>query len=151
MPYLVDANILLRASQPHHPLYNDAVNAVEALLDAEADVYLIPQILYEFWAVATRPATARGGLGFTPVEAQTAVGEFLSDLTLLRDRPELYDEWQSLVSTHGVSGMDSHDARIVAAMHLQGIDRILTFNVDDFRRYTTITAVAPQEILTPSP
>jgi predicted nucleic acid-binding protein len=132
-------------------MYNDAVSAVETLLYAEAEVYLVPQVLYEFWAVATRPATARDGLGFTPGEAQAAVNEFLSDLTLRRDRPEVYDEWQTLVSTHGVTGMDSHDARIVAAMHLHGIDRILTFNVDDFRRYTTITAILPQEILSTAP
>jgi predicted nucleic acid-binding protein len=37
--------------------------------------------------------------------------------------------------THEASGKASHDARLVAAMKVHGITHVLTFNVDDFKRY----------------
>jgi hypothetical protein len=39
-----------------------------------------------------------------------------------------------------------HDARLVAAMEVQGISHILTFNVTDFVRYPDITVVHPQDL-----
>jgi hypothetical protein len=45
--------------------------------------------------------------------------------------------------THGVIGSQVYDARLVAAMTVHGVGRILTFNVADFSRY-------PIEILDPA-
>ena len=45
--------------------------------------------------------------------------------------------------THGVSGKKTHDARLVAAMTVHRIDHILTFNTDDFARYTGIQVLHP--------
>jgi predicted nucleic acid-binding protein len=39
------------------------------------------------------------------------------------------------------------DARLVAVMKVYRIDSILTFNLDDFRRYTGIRAVFPEEVV----
>ncbi len=47
----------------------------------------------------------------------------------------------------GVSGAKVHDARLVALMLVNGVERILTFNAADFRRYEVlgIRAVVPEE------
>ena len=44
-------------------------------------------------------------------------------------------------------GVQVHDARLVAAMKIHGINHILTLNVGDFKRYQTegIKAVTPQD------
>jgi predicted nucleic acid-binding protein len=47
------------------------------------------------------------------------------------------------VKAYRVSGKNTHDARLVAAMHVHGIESILTFNGNDFGRYTGITAIDP--------
>jgi predicted nucleic acid-binding protein len=39
------------------------------------------------------------------------------------------------VTAHGLIGNQVYDARLVAAMRVQGIRRILTFNAEDFARY----------------
>jgi predicted nucleic acid-binding protein len=39
-----------------------------------------------------------------------------------------------------------HDARIVAAMHVRGLHRILTFNTDDFIRSKDLEVVHPQTV-----
>ena len=56
-------------------------------------------------------------------------------LTLLPDSPATYPEWKRLVIKHSVQGSKVHDTRLVAAMNVHGVGRILTFNADDFRRY----------------
>jgi len=52
------------------------------------------------------------------------------------DTSNIYHEWRRLVTTYNVSGMSSHDARLVAAMRVHNIEEILTFNFKDFIRYT---------------
>ena len=48
--------------------------------------------------------------------------------------------------THSVSGVQVHDARLVAATRVHGVKRILTFNDKDFARYTDIEAVHPRAV-----
>ena len=55
MSVLIDTNVLLRSVQPSHPMHGPAVRTVAALIrDGEA-VLITPQIVAEFWNVATRP------------------------------------------------------------------------------------------------
>lgn len=42
---------------------------------------------------------------------------------------------------HGVSGKNTHDARIVAAMNVHGVVNLLTFNRDDFKRYSGMSCL----------
>jgi len=59
---------------------------------------------------------------------------------------DVYPEWRRLVVTHGVSGKKAHDARLVAAMTVNRITHILTFNADDFARYTGINVIDPARL-----
>jgi predicted nucleic acid-binding protein len=45
-----------------------------------------------------------------------------------------------------VSGVQVHDARLVAAMRVHGVRRILTFNTKDFARFDDIEAVHPADL-----
>jgi predicted nucleic acid-binding protein len=65
---------------------------------------------------------------------------------LLQDTPAVYDEWEMLVAQYAVSGKNTYDARIVAAMTVHGITDLLTFNVADFKRYTGITVTSPSQV-----
>ena len=44
---------------------------------------------------------------------------------------------------HDVKGKNVHDARIVAAMNVNGITQLLTFNTADFKRFPGIILLAP--------
>ncbi len=48
---------------------------------------------------------------------------------------------------HAVSGIQVHDARLVAVMRVHGIAHILTLNVGDFQRYPGINAVHPRQLI----
>jgi predicted nucleic acid-binding protein len=67
-------------------------------------------------------------------------------LTLLPDVPAIYPEWRRLVVTHSVSGVQVHDAHIVAAMNVYGIRSLLTFNGPDFIRYPEIHVIHPNDL-----
>jgi hypothetical protein len=46
-----------------------------------------------------------------------------------------------------VSGIQVHDARLAAAMHMHGIAKLLGLNVKDFRRFNGIAVHSPEEVL----
>lgn len=142
MACLVDTNVLLRSLQPHHSMHQDAVEAIASLLQKGETVNIVPQVVIEFWNVCTRPV-ANNGLGLTPAQTETEVQKVEALLKLLPDSSAIYDEWRKLVIAHAVSGVEVHDARIVAAMKIHGVTHLLTFNEKDFKRFQGITVVKP--------
>lgn len=145
MLYLADTNIILRLAEPSHQMHAETLVAL-ALLKTRGDIgCIIPQNIIEFWNVATRPAKYNG-LGFTQLQTQTEIGRIESLFQVILDAPEIYAEWKRLVITHAIEGKQVHDTRIVAAMNVHRISQLLTFNKDDFKRFTGIVAVSPIEL-----
>jgi predicted nucleic acid-binding protein len=134
---LVDTNVLLRRLEPGHPHFRDAVAGTDRLLDSGEPVHVTTQNIAEFWTTATR-ATAQNGLGLDVTTAVAAVDRIEQAFALLPDDPRIYDYWRRLVTLHQVVGNQVYDARLVAAMPVYGIGRILTFNGADFSRYGVI-------------
>jgi predicted nucleic acid-binding protein len=58
-----------------------------------------------------------------------------------------FQEWKRLVAAHSITGIQVHDARIAAAMNAYGISQILTFNGNDFKRFSGITVVDPKSVI----
>ncbi len=145
MAYLGDSNLFLRSAEPAHPMYPEAVHAIETLLEQGEEIFLVPQNLYEFWVVATRPLE-RNGLGMTAAQAEAELDRIESQFPVLPDTAAVYGEWRRLVTRYGVIGVRAHDVRLVAAMLVHKITHLLTFNVDDFRQFPEITAVHPQAV-----
>ncbi|HLM81172.1 MAG TPA: hypothetical protein VK302_11125, partial [Terriglobales bacterium] len=54
-----------------------------------------------------------------------------------------YALWKTLVIDNRVSGVQVHDARLVAVMRTHNIEQIMTFNVSDFTRFSEIEAIHP--------
>jgi predicted nucleic acid-binding protein len=145
MPHLADTNILLRWVQPHHPDYPVIQAALNILRKRGDAIYITPQNLIEFWNSATRPVD-RNGLRFTPAEADQEVTRLEGFFRFAADTPEIYTAWRELVRTVGVSGVQVHDARLVAVMRVYGLTHILTLNTQDFQRYPGVVAVHPHEL-----
>ena len=90
----------------------------------------------------------RNGLGLSPSEAALEVARLVELFTLLPDNPSIFPEWLRLVVAHNVSGVQVHDARLVAVMNIHGVKSILTFNGRDFARYPTIRCLHPSDLST---
>jgi hypothetical protein len=69
---LLDSNLLTRITRSHDPQSAIARAAIRTLLWRGERLIVVPQNLYEFWAVATRPAgpppAGRNSLGMTAVQ-----------------------------------------------------------------------------------
>lgn len=142
MRVLLDTNILTRLAQPGHTQHPLAMAAVRALTERQDTLCLVPQNLYEFWAVSTRPA-GENGLGLTVAETKTHFSEVEQAFVILDETPNFRPVWARLVSEHEVKGKAAHDARLVAAMKVHAIPTILTFNTEHFARYTDVLVLAP--------
>jgi predicted nucleic acid-binding protein len=147
--YLIDTNILVRIVSPRDPLKPVAVSAVDQLRRRQDLLSVAPQTLMEFWAVATRPSE-NNGLGLVPDAAAQEVDRFAEYFPLVPEPPTVYPRWRQLAHAHSVRGRQVFDARLAAIMIEAGIDHILTFNADDFRRYPGITAVSPHNLTAPT-
>jgi predicted nucleic acid-binding protein len=146
MASALDANLLLRFFQRSHPLHPVSRAAVRRLRASGEALYVLPQNVAEFWCVATRPVTARGGFGLSLAQAQRQVRLMERLFPVLDDTPGIYAEWRRLVVQYGVSGVQVYDARIAACLRVHGVTRLLTFNAADFARYAGFVAVDPAQV-----
>lgn len=146
---LLDTNLLTRLTSSLHPHCRIAREAAHRLRARKLQLVIVPQNLYEFWAVATRkpgmPPSGQNGLGMTSDQASLWISYFLRQFTLLTDEPSLVDEWHDLVKSHGITGLRSHDARLAAAMKTYGIGEILTFNGSDFQGFG-VSVIHPNSV-----
>ena len=145
--YLLDSNILLRWVKPDHNDYPLVVSAIDGILRRDDVLCYTSQNVSEFWNTCTRPLD-RNGYALSPQETDQRAKFFEEKLRLLPDSLAVHEEWRRLLVTHGVSGVQVHDARLAAAMRVHGVKRILTFNDRDFTRFTHIEAIHPRAVPT---
>src|SRR5689334_5655813 len=107
---LLDTNLLGRLTNSRDPHGVATRRAVGVLPARGEQLVIVPQNLYEFWAIATR-TRAVNGLGMTIGQASQWLNFFQRRFTLLPDREELPVRWHELVKTLGIKGFRAHDAR----------------------------------------
>lgn len=143
---LLDTNICLRFADAAAEAHEIATRAVHRLILDGHRIRLTPQVLIEFWAVATRPAK-NNGLEWTTSHTEIELTALTSRFGMLGDRNAVLPIWRNLVSTHDVKGKNAHDARIAAVMSAHGVEHLLTFNGDDFKRFPHVRALKPLDVV----
>jgi len=134
MRVLVDTNILTRTIEVGHAQHRFALDATDVLGRQGHELFVVPQVLYEFWVVCTRPVSVNG-LGRSASEANAELDSLKTHFFLLDDVPALFAEWERIVLGMQVVGKNAHDARLVAAMRIHKLTHLLTFNEKDFQRF----------------
>jgi predicted nucleic acid-binding protein len=142
---LVDTDIPLRIARRSDPQHNHIYTTVAKLASEGSILHYTHQNIAELWNVMTRPV-ARNGFGLTVAEAEREVRVIEAGMSLLPENEGVYREWRRIVVEFAVSGVQVHDARLVAAVLVHGVSQILTLNVADFSRYDGITVVQPDSI-----
>lgn len=145
MQILIDTNVLLRSIEPGHPHHEISASAIDTLRQRGHELVVVPQVLYEFWSVATRPLS-NNGLGMNSADALQEIESIRNLFQFLHDERGVYQIWERIVSTYGVQGKKSHDARLAAALQRHNFTHLLTFNAADFARYAFMTTVTPDEV-----
>jgi predicted nucleic acid-binding protein len=142
MKILLDTNILTRSAEPSHPQHGLAVRSVSSLRTRGDTLFLLPQNLYEFWVVATRPH-GENGFGMNAQAAAERLKLLKRSFTVLEETPQVFATWEVLVVQNSAKGKSAHDTRLVAGMKVNGLAGILTFNEEHFGRYGGITVLTP--------
>ena len=145
MQYLVDTSVLVRAVHIRDPASLTARTALAALPRAGHRLCVLPQNLAEFWFACTRPVQSNG-LAYSYSRTQRYVAKFEPYFELFYETSAVYMQWRRLLAEHQIVGRQLFDARLAAAALVHGFDRILTFDIAHFSRYSGITVVHPADV-----
>ncbi|HEX5716122.1 MAG TPA: PIN domain-containing protein [Thermoanaerobaculia bacterium] len=131
---LLDTNVLLSATAPHRPLHQAALVVLNDWPNQTIPLATSTQVFREYLVVATRPAEVNGlGLGLD--EALANLAAFRARMRLLLENEQAWDRLRALLATYGSLGKQIHDANLVATSLASGVARLVTANVEDFRRF----------------
>jgi predicted nucleic acid-binding protein len=149
MAYLLDTGVLLRLVNVQDQSHAVVRQAIERLTADKEELFITTQNVAELWNVGTRPV-ADNGLGLSiAIVAKLLEGLIEPICAILFERHTLHSEFKRLSLQYGVSGKQVHDARLAAQMLTWNIERILTLNDRDFRRYEPegIEVVHPNSLI----
>jgi predicted nucleic acid-binding protein len=128
----IDTNILLRAADRDSKDHQLAKDVLFKLSEHEVDIYISPQIIYEFWVVLTRPIESNG-LGLDVETTYNIIKETLIYYPCITENENLFPTWLEMVVKYKVIGVRAHDIRLAAWMKNNKIEEIVTFNTNDFK------------------
>jgi predicted nucleic acid-binding protein len=142
-PGILDANVLAYAVNADAPQHAASRALLEAGRDPSISLYVTLQILCEFYSVITNPR--RVAVPSSPTEALQIISALLAlpGLHVLPIPAHAVVGWMELLKRHPVAGGDVFDLQIVATMHANGMQRIYTFNSDDFEVFPELDVVMP--------
>ena len=143
--YAVDTNVLLRLSHADHPQHELIAIALRRLVARQVELCFTPQNMGEFWNVSTRPRE-RNGLGLSIEETEAHVGSIERRMTILQEDRRVYLAWRRLLVSQNVRGVQVHDAHLAAVLEVHDVVHLLTFNGPDFKRFTNLSAIHPQDV-----
>ncbi len=134
--YLLDTNVVLRLMDSQDPQHDVCRGAVDTLITRREELCLAPQVLVEFWVVATRPVGGNSnGFGLQPDETDLRIEKLCGFFPLRHEHPGIFEHWRDIVKRASVRGKRAHDARLAAFMRLHNIDAVLTLNPNDFKGF----------------
>ena len=143
--YLLDTNILLRLLDSQSASHEMAADSVQTLLDQGHSCCICPQVLIEFWAVATRPVSANG-LGWGFPRTRREIRNMLGYFRLLPEPTGVLEAWRQIMETRPVIGKRAHDVRLLAVLQVNAGSHLLTFNPSDFPKLSGITVAHPSQV-----
>jgi len=151
MTCLIDTGVLLRLFNRADPNCEWIRRALWQERRKGHEFAVAIQNMAEFWNVSTRPASSRGGYGLSVFETERRIRLIERFCSIWPEGPGSYQIWRNLLTDHSVVGVQVHDARLVAWMLSHALTTIITLNAADFRRYSRISAITPQEVLNAQP
>ncbi len=137
----LDTNILVRADTLEAPLHSEAAATIQRLRNEGAELWINRQVLREYLATLTRPQTFATPPPIAAVVARVRTHE--AQFRVAEDGPQVMEKLLTLMEQTAIGGKQVHDANIVATMQAYSIDQLLTHNVEDFARFSSLITIAP--------
>jgi predicted nucleic acid-binding protein len=141
----LDTNVLLTATDESRAHHGTARQLLAKGRSAGLHGAVSGQIIREYLVVATRPV-AVNGLGLTTADAIRNMEQFTRRVAFCDETEATSVRLRGLVRMHDLAGKAIHDANVVAAMACHGIQRLVTENPEDFRKYPEISALRLEDV-----
>jgi predicted nucleic acid-binding protein len=136
----IDTNILVYATDQKSDLQTKSTEKLHQLMTHGVECAISPQIIREYLVVFTR---GRSPDDPAKMDALGNVDAFIKSFRLLDESADTVSKLKWIVRNHAVGGKNIHDANIVAVMLTHGVKKLLTHNVDDFRRFGQKIEIMP--------
>ena len=137
----IDTNVLLRATIDIFAIHEAAKNLVLEQRKLGKELWISRQIIREFTAQATHPKTLPQIL--TPDELETHLNGFKLLYRIADETEAVTQKLIELLKRYPTGGKQVHDANIVATMLVNGIDTLLTQNIEDMKRFSPEITLVP--------
>ena len=138
----IDTNVLVNAMAEDAPDHSIARSRLARANENFEPLRISRQILREYLAVVTR--AQHGGETASRIAALNDVSRFASEFEILEDGPSVTATLIALCREIPTGGSQIHDANIVATMLAHGENRLMTFNVADFRRFSNLIEIVSE-------
>jgi predicted nucleic acid-binding protein len=129
----VDTNVLLRAMVPQMTMHAASEALLQTMWIDQVELWISRQVIREYLVQVTHPNTF--ALPLTTEQVLSQVEMIQSLFHVADDTSEVTAQLLALIGTHPTRGKQIHDANVVATMLANGIDTLLTINVEDMRRF----------------
>jgi predicted nucleic acid-binding protein len=142
-PGVVDANVLVYASNADVPNHAASRALLNEARDPSTRLYVTSQIVCEFYSVITNPR--RVAMPSSAAEALRVISALLAlpGIRILPNPASTVTAVMELLRRHPVTGGDIFDLQIVATMQINDVQRIYTFNAADFEVFPELIVVTP--------
>lgn len=132
----VDTNILLRAQLTAMDQHAECDTLIKTMLQDSVELWINGQVIREFIVQATHPRTLKTPLTIDEVSAE--ISTIKTVFQVADETSTVRDQLLALLKTYPTLGKQIHDTNLVATMLVNGIDTLLTLNIDDFKRFSNI-------------
>lgn len=141
---VLDTNVLIYAHDQVSSYHQAAAALLHMANDPEAALCVTPQTLAEFFAVVTSPKRVRHPR--SAEEAILAIEQILlcPGITLLPTPADLVARWIELVRRFPVTRQHIFDLQLAATILGNGINRLYTFNPNDFQSIPDLEILVPE-------
>ena len=140
-PGVVDANVLVYSMDVDMPQHFASRSLLEAAYRVPSTLCVTSQILCEFYSIVTN--ARRVPKPQSPGNALSVISELLFFLRVLPIPSRAVTDWMDLLKRHPVTGADIFDLQIIATIQANGINRIYTFNRNDFEAFPELAIITP--------
>ena len=140
-PGFVDANVLVYAFDTNAAQHSASRTLLEAGRTGTTILYVTSQVLCEFYSIVTN--SRRVLKPRSPAATIAAITDLLSFLYVLPTPARTVEGWLDLLRGRPVTGGAVFDLQLAAAMLVNGVHRIYTFNAGDFEVVPELIVIVP--------
>lgn len=132
---LIDTNVLVYSKDISSGFHQASIK----LFKGPHHLFTTSKNLAEYYAVVTKGETPV----LTATEALKDLTEFVSYCEVLYPTPVSFRKLQELIQLYQPKGLTIHDIEIASIAMVNGVDKVATFNRQDFQRIIGIEVVVP--------